>query len=456
MVILKEQSFVTDDPQGIRNGIGCLFDALECGTGCNSFRDFYMEGSPGAVVAANDRMNEWLKINLDRFRKAHPDGGVFSLSRNVRIATTDNSPTNSENFNEEVVNSFSLDSRGQFHFRTRESNAYYDVDLRENSDVSLDAVIESIRQTDSDENICSVFRQILERADSDFRCEGELDYLMRKDWREPDSGFVMIKNTLPLDTVIPERGFGFMFSPEKDHILDLYIPNGKNLGLDRVFELSLSGITGSVVNLWNENGFNETDLAGREWIHAFDGEGMGYLPYISAQEVVSMVARRVFSEENFVKLAPCYVNLGMAVPDVSGVRKEYCSGVTFDKSPHSPIMPSLLLLQFEQEIVRKADEMYRKLVSVSPKFMADAGVGKLDTPPIDVRTDPRGVLFCSGSERGTLAQVLSRYSQSGKPEILKKVDSMVKAVVRKEKAKILYERLTGSGKKEGMNSVKIK
>ena len=439
--------FVTDDPARVRWGVDVMLNSLRVQGMDSCMYDWFMKVAPGAIVDSTGRMNEWLERNLELFRKAHPQGGVFDLFSPVRFATRDNSELNSEDFNAEYVDGFSLDSRGIFHFTTHEVSNYYDVDLGENHDISLDSIMYGVRQSDSDENVYSVFKAILERADRDFRCEGEFGLLQRRDWSRKDSGYVEIKNVLPVDTVIPER---YDFSIDAfDNLISLFNPSGQALGVNKVFELEALRNNGHVLSMRvyedTDEDFVRVDMEGRSRIYATVGDRIECLPYMGSGEVLSLVAGKLLSEENMSKLAPCYTVRGCTVPDVSRLRDKFCGETVFGKVPGKDFDVYSLLSSGHAGIVQEVEGLYRDLLAASPKFGGDVCLGSssfLRGPKgkqVLVWTDRSDGLVYKGDGTGTLPELLSRSSYPGRD--LKELVSVVKTAIRKEKTKSMYDRI---------------
>lgn len=296
---MEKTIYKVDDPKLLKKGLDALLKAFVPMGLVRRWNDvsWYIKGAPGAVTDVTDKLREWVQRNAERFRVAHPEGGVFYFNP-VPVDIRYNNEYNSEDTSSVLVDAFSLSSGGKFLFDTLETNDLYDVDICRNHGLSLEEVMSVVELSQGlGTDLYSAFKKIFERADSAFKCEGIFAHLSpgRFNVGWPDSAMLEMKNTLPLDVLLPWRmSFEFDgYSP----LLTLSSPNGKVLGWDNVVDVDA-----------RMDGVRVRDWAG---VLGLDGNDGGH---IRASVLLDRLYGLVFSPENLEKVSPVYTSNGLAVP----------------------------------------------------------------------------------------------------------------------------------------------
>lgn len=290
--------------EALKDGCTRLLDAFRPmeNFSCSGIPDWLMSGAPGALTDVTVKLRDWLNDNVRRFREAHPEGGEFHFSA-VEICRRDNSETNSEDYDSTYVDSFRLDEKGVYSFHTFDVNEYYDAELDEHIDVSLDSILSIINMSDDFKNFYRVFKKVLESADRDFKCEGTFAHLSSGKYLKdfPDHSVVEIKNVLPLDVLLPSRS-DFDAVLGMTSLVELYSPNGNNLGREKVLGLRYGEEEpeGIPLDVWDRRGL--LGLQGAEGLE------------VSSSDILERINELVFNRKNLESLAPCYIQKGLPVP----------------------------------------------------------------------------------------------------------------------------------------------
>lgn len=297
--------YKVDDPALLRQGVERLLKAFEPSKGYPHFRlrSWFMENAPGAVTDVTGKLREWAKHNAELFHRAHPEGGRFDVS-SVPVRDYDSDEYNSENYCRTVMDGFTLEPDGTFLFDTSDYHAYYDVDLCSDNGLTLDDVVSLVERSEGLQNLYSVFSKVFKSADPSFKFEGGFGHLTRGNHYDgyPHSTILELKNTLPLDVLMP-CNLGSSDSSGFTALLSVDSPNGNVFGFDIVLDL---GVRYNDVRVMDPRGL--LGLEGKE--HAV----------LRSAELLDRLYGLVFSPENLAKLAPCYESKGLPLPSPSSGR----------------------------------------------------------------------------------------------------------------------------------------
>ena len=381
---------VTDDVRALEKGVRDIVGAM-LPERMMSGRRFFME-APGSSVDVTAKVDDWLKMNVDLFRNAFPDGGRFEMKDVVPVSHTDNDDFNSEDYNVTQVTGFTLTKDGEFLFDLESYNHYYDADLDDEYGVGLDEVMSMVKNSDSlSHNLYSVFKKILEGTDKDFKTQGTFDSLVRGSLLTHDRFVVkQLKPLIESGTFFPSLDHNRLMTPGNKIGFDVLTPSGRMLGDNHVFGMrfdvdsvfrsnvvELDGLGPGFDNVPSPFDFLGISDKNRAYHYAdyWDGyyhpgypQGVKYevkeLPFVSAEEILDGLRRKLLCKENLENLSPCYKAWKYDTPSPVNVLdgKQYPLDLDDAKSLDKRITHT------DPEIVSFAESLTAKILLDHPSF----------------------------------------------------------------------------------------